>query len=181
MLQLPVKMAGTRYFAFSDMVNLRASGHSKKASRIVYFRKRTTFDASRPGFDLGDICDVSLPLPKGWEINEKPVGEGKFVLATATDITFSALFSEGIEGDDGQIRWVGVAGSRPFREFAGADVLEDPDIDEEDRNLASSSYGGGRPSLIPLGFVPLALRASTYAELIMPHLSNASESDPEGE
>lgn len=179
-LQVPVRMASPKYFAFSDMVNLRASGHGKKDCRIVYFRKRTTFDAGRPGFDLGDICDMSLSLPRGWEINEKPIGEGMFVLATATDMSFPQLFSVCREDDDDQIRWIGVADSRPFREFTGADVLEDPDIDEEDRNLASSSYGGGRPSLMPLGFVPLALRASTYSELIMPHLSNASVTDAEG-
>ena len=86
---------------------------------------------------------------------------------------FLQLFNAGQGEDDVPIRWVGVADNRPFREFTGADVMEDSDIDEEENTSISSSYGGGRPSLMPLGFVPLALRASTYAELIYPCLPDA--------
>lgn len=140
--------------------------HSEDDGRFVRYRVEPV------AAEKTDECDGNAPLPNGWRLVE--CDDGPLVVALAAT-------------DDGSLVDVRLAmektpswyssDGKQIAEFVGyADYGNATDNDEaEDEDGDRTTHYRPVNMMFPLGFVPISLRSTMFAELLFPHLPDPSD------
>lgn len=140
--------------------------HSGDAEQFVRYRVEPV------AAEKIDDCGENAPLPNGWRLIE--CADGPLVVALATDdgdpVDVSLAMGKKVQS------WRS-SNKKLIAEFAGhADDgnATNADDSEEDDGNRTTRY---RPvnMMSPLGFVPISLRSTMFAELLFPHLPDPSD------
>ena len=163
-------------FLFNEIQGVEGIGEQ------VYFRLRfPRLDDGRPGFALqrGErtIGNKTFGV---WEMQASNDGMFVFALRDFTGVTADNQFTIASNVAGNGTHWAFADGDR-LSEFIGVVSAADEQggaADDVD-GVTTAEEDGYRPgrSLVPLGFVPRALRAATLAELLYPYLPSAA-ADP---
>ena len=143
--------------------------------KTVYFRLRSIVrDEGRPGFSLVRAARTSEAAKDYSVWSVKPSATGPFVFAIGNfeRATVDNQFARAKEASD-KSEWYFGDGER-LSEFVGVVSSADEHGESEEDDLSGvttqdDSYRPGQ-SIVPLGFVPRSLRATTLVELLYPNI-----------
>ena len=152
--------------------------------RTVYFRLRSSVrDDGRPGFSLVRETRTSEAgnLYSVWSVKPSSTGPFVFAIGNFENTTIDNQVARARAASDNS-EWL-FSDGKPLSEFVGvisaADEHGDPREDDfNGETVQDDSYRQGQ-SIVPLGFVPRSLRATTLVELLYPNIPEYHGEDGE--